>query len=696
MLWFFILFFISGFCSILYEIVWLRLAMAQFGVTTAFVSIVLSMFMAGLGVGSFMAGRLIRHSRVSAFRIYAILELLIGISAFAVPLQLIWGRDLLASYVATAIWLALTLIPWCACMGATIPVAMVAISTIFPNKAVRSFSFLYLANVCGAVMGTFIPLFLIELFGFKATLAWGAVLNFSLFFCAMILSYFYPVTCKLSIQTPVIPSTSNNKLLGLLFLSGLTSMGMEIVWIRLYTVYVGTMVYSFAAILGLYLIATYLGSQLYRYFNSYIKEDFFWMLLILSGLLPLVVTSPTWSFSVSFRLLIGIAPFSFILGYLTPMLVDQWSKGMAYRAGNAYAINVLGCILGPLLAGFILLPIISERWALVVLILPWLVIGLKAKKIIKNKSSEHKVLTIVVILIACLIIFKTRDFESRFAQYQLKRDHTATILAIGSGMKKRLLVNGVGITELTPITKAMAHLPLAFLDHKPKNALMICFGMGTTFRSLLSWDIKVTAVELVPSVPQLFSYYHVDGPALLHSPLAHIVIDDGRRYLERNAVQYDVITIDPPPPVEASGSSLLYSKEFYQIVKKRLTPEGILQQWLPKSDVATQAAVVGALLDSFPYVRVFSAIDESKGMHFLASSHPLLFKNAKELARQLPAKAAKDFIEWGPSTTVAGQFEMMLREEKSPQKIIEKSPNTPILQDDKPINEYYLLRRLIF
>ena len=103
---------------------------------------------------------------------------------------------------------------------------------------------------------------------------------------------------------------------------------------------------------------------------------------------------------------------------------------------------------------------------------------------------------------------------------------------------------------LTPMTKVMAHLPLASLNHAPQSALVVCFGMGTTYRSLLSWNIPSTAVELVPSVPQLFWYFHSDGPELLRSPLSHVVIDDGRRYLERTSEQYDVVTIDPPPPVE--------------------------------------------------------------------------------------------------------------------------------------------------
>src|SRR5208282_5656959 len=89
MRWYFGFFFVSGFCSILYELVWLRLAMAQFSVTTALVSIVLSVFMIGLGLGSWGAGRYIRSrsagSGTPALRFYAFTELLIGLAAILVP-----------------------------------------------------------------------------------------------------------------------------------------------------------------------------------------------------------------------------------------------------------------------------------------------------------------------------------------------------------------------------------------------------------------------------------------------------------------------------------------------------------------------------------------------------------------------------------------------------------------------------------
>ena len=170
------------------------------------------------------------------------------------------------------------------------------------------------------------------------------------------------------------------------------------------------------------------------------------------------------------------------------------------------------------------------------------------------------------------MIYRTRSYVQEIPGAQVRRDSTATVIAAGEGMQKQLFVNGVSMTILTPITKMMSAMPLAFLDHPPQNALVICFGMGTTHRSMLSWGIDSTVVDLVPSVPALFSYFHADAPELLKSPHSHVVVDDGRRFLERTTGQYDVIIIDPPPPIGAAGSSLLYSREFYTTAKKRLRP----------------------------------------------------------------------------------------------------------------------------
>jgi len=713
MVWFFTFFLVSGFCSILYEIVWLRLAMAQFGVTSALASIVISVFMAGLGLGSWGSGRLIRkyemRVRVPALRLYALAELLIGMSALLVPYQLLWGRKLLewigassswAYYLGSGTWIALTLVPWCACMGATIPVAMLAIRRRDPERSQRSFSYLYLSNVLGAVIGATFPLLLIELYGFRDTLKIGAACNGLLALSAMLLSLgrtepsgpvrTEPATKGVASRA----SSQGNRPLALLFLTGLTSIGMEVVWIRQFTPYLGTVVYAFASILATYLVSTFIGLQIYRLWSRRNRREgnLIWVLLGLFALLPLLAANPGIHISRLLRLMVGIAPFSGVLGFLTPLLVDRWSVGDPARAGKAYAVNVLGCILGPLLSGFLLLPLISERWVLFVFSLPWLLMAFRPAGPSGKRLDWQAGISYTVVLSALALVFTQKSYEDQFGHGEVLRDNTATIVAMGEGRNKHLWVNGVGITGLTPITKFMAHLPLSFLDHPPKNALVVCFGMGTTYRSLMSWDIPVTAVELVPSVPRVFGYFHADGPALLRSPLSHVVIDDGRRYLERTYEQYDVITIDPPPPVQAAGSSLLYSKEFYAIIRRRLRPGGILQQWLPGGDPVVRASVARALKESFPYVRVFHSV-EGWGYHFLASESPLPNPTAAELAQRLPAKAATDFLEWGPETTPEGQFADVLKREISLDDLIQQAPTASALRDDRPVNEYYLTRR---
>ena len=153
----------------------------------------------------------------------------------------------------------------------------------------------------------------------------------------------------------------------------------------------------------------------------------------------------------------------------------------------------------------------------------------------------------------------------------------------------------------------MAHLPLAHHQGKPESALVICFGMGTTYRSALSWDVQTTSVELIPSVAKVFDFFFADAPEHLKNPKGRIVIDDGRRFLKRTSEKYDVIVVDPPPPVEAAGSSLLYSKEFYDVATQHLKPGGILQAWVPPENLAVTGAALRSLCDSYPYVRCFGS-----------------------------------------------------------------------------------------
>lgn len=721
--WFFFFFLLSGFCSILYEIVWLRIAMAQFGVTTAMVSLVLSAFMVGLGLGTWGGGVLVRkYAPVRALSLYALLELLIGGSAIAVPHQLFWGRQILLRalhdfslsspmfYLAAGVWLGLTLVPWCMCMGATFPFAMAAMRQNPGANLARSFSYLYLANVLGATAGTVVPLLLVELFGFRRTLETGSVINLLLAASAFCLSLRQQSS---SAKDDVDNSSSTrnaanagllsqNSLLWLLFGSGLTSMGAEVIWVRLYTPSLTTVVYAFAAILGIYLIAVDFGSWCYRRWNrgDILDTGLIWPVLGVFVLVAFLFADPRIQVPPLFRVFLGIAPFSCVVGFITPAVVDRFSQGDAERAGTAYAVNILGCVLGPLVAGFVLLPWVGERLSLGLLALPWFAAGLKYRPesvswFRQLLRSRYGLSFAALSLASLLLIFSSEGFEEQYQPRQVRRDNTATVVATGHGRRDdQLLVNGVGMTMMiNPIPKMMAHLPNAFLPRPPRNALIICFGMGTTHLSMLSWGIHSTSVELVPSVPELITFFHPNAKLLMDSPLSSVVIDDGRSYLERSSEEYDVITIDPPPPPEAAGSSLLYSKEFYAAAKSHLKPDGILQQWLPYGDADVVASITRALKESFEDVRVFHGLDGT-GFHFLCSMKPLPRLSASELAEKLPPAAARDLVEWGPAADPKEQFGIELRSELSADALIGQAPSTPALQDDLPINEYFMLRSL--
>jgi spermidine synthase len=402
-----------------------------------------------------------------------------------------------------------------------------------------------------------------------------------------------------------------------------------------------------------------------------------------------------------FRTAAAIVPFSALLGFLTPLLVDEVSDGQPDRAGRAYAVNIIGAILGPLLAGFVVLPWLGDHHSLAALSLPLFGIGLWAalpNRSLGTPQLGAKPLYATLVLASAGLAAVTKDIQAGLAGPVQLRDHTATVIATGEGFRKRLIINGVGMTSLTPITKYMAHLPLAFLDRQPQNGLVICFGMGTSFRSMLSWGIDTTVVELVPSVPKLFGYYHPDGPEIIQaSALDHIVIDDGRRFLERSAALYDVITLDPPPPITTPTTSLLYSREFYQLVRRRLRSAGIFHAWLavrdPGWDIPLLASFSKALRESFPHVRAFPSL-HGTGIHFLASEHALPTRTAAQLAARLPVAAAADLLEWGPFDTSEEMFAEVLKTEQSIARLAAMDLNIPPLQDDRPVNEYFFLRRL--
>jgi spermidine synthase len=709
--WFFAFFVVSGFCALLCQVVWLRLAMARFGVTAAMVAIVLSVFMAGLAIGNALGGRIVERFQASTrtvLLLYAGCELLIALSARVVPFALSAGRDRLvgadwgsaAYHLASGAWVTLALLPFCVAMGATLPLALAAIGPRVRGGR-SSVGHLYAANVLGAAVGTLVTaIVLIEFLGLRGTLELGA--GFNALLAVLSLGLAVRASSEPAVVAPAGSAyTTDATTLAALFGTGFASMAMEVVWVRQFTPLLGNVVYAFAILLASYLLATLAGSLLYRRRSALLPDGgppaAVWMALALAAMLPAVAADPRLPGVPRFQgirvpglgsiaiVALAVAPLAAVLGFVTPWLVDRWSGGYSRRAGAAWALNGLGCILGPLAGGFLLLPWIGERPALFVLALVFVAIGT-----MRAPRTAWKAMTAAAAGAAAIMAL-TRGEDWRFPDARVRRDSTATVIVSGQGRSTHLLINGVSMTVLTPITKFMAHLPLAFLRHPPQRGLVICFGMGTSFRSMHSWGIETTAVELVPSVPRFFGDFHKDARRVLSSPRAHVVVDDGRRFLDRTVDKYDAVVIDPPPPVEAAGSSLLYTREFYESIRPHLVDGGIVQVWIPGAEPKVMAAFSLALRDVFPHIRAFASV-EGWGAHLLASNQPIADRTGAEMAASMPPAALKDLVEWGPHRTPAEQFDAVLAQENFPSWDVLSRMSGP-LTDDRPLNEYFLVRR---
>jgi len=458
-----------------------------------------------------------------------------------------------------------------------------------------------------------------------------------------------------------------------------------------------------------YLGATAFGSLMYRRDlrrNRIRSKGTLFAALAVTAFLPVLANDPRlivekfWLGDIdpvsALTLLGSICPLCALLGYLTPGLIDELAAGQPRRAGQAYAINVLGCILGPLVSCYLLLPFISERRALILLGLPFIVFWLALCG--SQRWFWRAGFGVALAIVLVRAVYFSEDFETAMIKNApntvVRRDYMASVISAGSDRDgKWLLVNGIGMTKLTPITKFIAHLPLAFHRGQPKSMLVICFGMGTTYRSALSWDmLDVTAVELVPSVTKAFGFYHADAEKFINNPNGHIIVDDGRRYLSRCGKKFDVIVVDPPPPVEAAGSSLLFSTDFYTLARQHLNTNGIVQMWFPGGEPLTAQAVIRSINESFPYVRCFPSV-EGWGIHLLASMQPIEPLDPAQLAARMPAGAKKDLLEWNNSQDAVAYLARVTTNEISVPASLNPDFDVQVT-DDRPFNEYFLLRRM--
>jgi spermidine synthase len=185
--------------------------------------------------------------------------------------------------------------------------------------------------------------------------------------------------------------------------------------------------------------------------------------------------------------------------------------------------------------------------------------------------------------------------------------------------------------------RLMAHVPL-LLQENPVSALVICFGVGNTASAIATHESirHLDLVDLNRTVFETAPEFASTNAGVYKDPRTRLINDDGRSFLRLSRASYDLITSEPPPPMQA-GVYRLYSREYYQDVLAHLTPTGMMTQWLPVYQMPAQAAkeAIATFVTVFPHTLLYSGIGEE--FILLGSRSPI---ELDRLWQRFPASGA--------------------------------------------------------
>lgn len=739
------IFVLSGAAALVYQIIWSRWLGLVFGNTTISISIVLGSFMFGLALGSWLLGRLL-HQIENPLRVYAAMECGIGLFAlYFAPLArlvdmvftLLVSTESPAAYqllVRTACSFLLLLIPT-TLMGATLPL----LTEFFRRSPRHTFTWkvglLYAANTFGAAAGTFVvSFFMIEACGVDVTTTIAADVNITI----AAVAFLYANKSALRARDPGTDfprrlEYSGRLALGVLGVTGAVALASEVLWTRTIESLVGNSTYAFATIVIVYLLGIALGSWLMSVLVNGLAALHAWLAGMLVGMglwtviaifcfdgivdslspyrgqaIPLAVMLTGYLRAVTI-----LIPLSLLSGACFPIatrIIDPVGEdARGTLIARAYAWNTVGALLGSLIAGFIIAAWFDYLASLYALAALYSMSALAVLVVLKLPAFGRTncprpaaialgTASVILLLVSAARLTDTtyykRRLESNFPEKEVVSHRpglqgvTTVLKKKGTPLANHLLVNGIGMTVKITDTKMMAHLPM-MLHSDPRDTLVICFGMGTTYRSAVSYGEKVTVVELVKEVLDAFPSFYGDAERVLAYPKGSIIVNDGRNFLKLTRQRYDVITIDPPPPIDAAGVNHLYSLEFVELAKSRLKAGGIMAHWIPfpgtmagVDDWKTFNMLVATFMDVFPYTYAQKGF-HGVGLHLLGSMSPLSVSPDQLLSRINNERVKQDLNEWDAVPMEYFQGITLLRED---------TRGLPRITDDRPRLEFYLLR----
>jgi spermidine synthase len=685
----------SGVAGLIYEVGWTRTITLYMGHSTAAVSTVAASFMGGLAIGSFAGGHIAsRVTRLHALYVYVLIECLVGLVAAVMPYEfsaltplLAWtyrdGTTNLFPVVRLLSCLGIITIP-AVMLGATFPLAVRAYITAQGDSEHAS-SVLYSANTAGAAAGALGAGFsMVPLLGVRATTLVGVGGSCLAAFLSLLASRSFtplPAEMKRVHQPTRVKSLTESRgapgiAMFAVGISGFAGLLIEIVWTRVLSLVVGPTVYAFSATLAAFISGMALGAALGSWTAAHTRRPAVWLAVTFSlsaiattvgsslavSDLPLLTvrqisqSAEAFSRQLPWHALLAAAvmmPAAAAIGAVFPLALHVMHgshASAARRASVAYMVNALAAVAGALLAGFVIVPWLGLRGAVMassaLLIVGSLVVaiaGLPRRTAFRGIPAVFAGIAIVTILWNPAW---DRDLLAsgayRYAPSVDSGLDVAAVLKAGTVLYYRDgAAATVSVRQLTGnlslaidgkidasnagdmlTQKALAHLPL-LLHPDPHDVCIIGLGSGVTLAAALVHPIaRADVLELSPEVVDASRYFSADNHNALDDPRTHLIVGDGRSHLLLSSRKYDVIISEPSNPWMA-GVAALFTQEFFTAARDHLSPGGIICQWGHTYDISDGdlRSIAATFSSVFPRGTMW-LIGESD-LLFIASTGPL-------------------------------------------------------------------------
>ena len=628
-----VIFFLSGAASLLFETLWFRNCGLVFGNSAWASAIVLASFMAGLAIGNVLSPRLLRKVE-RPLRLYGVLEITIAIcglllvlalphlpSALAPLFRLLIDSPLLNA-ARLIIAFILLLIP-STVMGATLPTVVSALSRHDPNFG-RVLGLLYGFNTIGAVAGALAgELLLIRALGVRGTGVVAACCSLTAGLAALALRGAPPTAARPAGEVAGAPP---KRLLLAAGLSGFALLALEVIWFRFVIFFVASTSVAFAVMLAVVLagigIGALIASAIWTRFPDADRAtavvacvSAIALILSYSGFVAEPARYATMSvFIDSARLMLPVSVLSGIFFTVIGRAVERELGDESRAAALVTFANTVGAAIGPIVAGFILIPAIGVEGSFFTIAVLYVAIALFA---IRNRIS----LIAVAIAAVTLVFFPFHLWRNYFLPRATYEYRDSRIVAVREGPIEtavylrtdiagepyvyKLFTNGYSMSGTAFPSKrymsAFVYLPLA-LRPQTKNALLISYGVGVTAKRLTEAK-QLESIDIVDISKSVVDLSAIVWPGAAYPPADPRVrthIEDGRFFLLTTAKRFDLITAEPPPP-KTAGIVNLYTREYFGLMRDRLSDRGIASYWLPIYQLTDSdaKAIIGAFCGAF-------------------------------------------------------------------------------------------------